>query len=98
MITSVVLAGFLAMAPHWGIADIPYPDVGSNPSAETAECRIARTLESYARSRSATLDKHDLSSVRIQGPRATARLTLANRVETIHLERLGDEWRVMKVE
>ena len=96
MITSVVLAGFLAMGPHWGIADIPYPEV-SNPS-ESVECRIAATLAGYARSKSAAFRKDDLSSLRIEGPRATARLTFPNRVETVYLERLGDEWRVMRVE
>lgn len=97
MWTSVVVAGFLAMAPHWGIADIPYPEVAANPS-ETAECRIAETLAGYARSRSIPFNKDDLASVRIHGPRATARLTLPNRIETVHLERLGEEWRVMRVE
>ena len=96
VITSVVLAGFLAMGPHWGIADIPYPDI-SNPSAKP-ECRIAETLAGYARSKAAAFRKDDLSSVRIDGSRAVARLTLPNGVETIHLERLGDEWRVTRVE
>lgn len=95
MVPSIVLAGFLAMGPNWGIADIPYPDVASSSHAE---CRIAETLAGYLRGKSATLRKDDLATLRIEGPRATARLTLPNRIETVYLERLGDEWRVTRVE
>jgi hypothetical protein len=97
MLTSVVVAGFLAMAPYWGIADIPYPEVAASPAAK-AECRIAEILADYARTRSATFDKGDLSTVRIDGPRASARLTFPNRIEIVHLERHGDDWRVTRIE
>jgi hypothetical protein len=94
-IASFVVAGFLAMGPHWSLFDLPYPEV---ETAESVEARVFETLAGYARSRSAVLSKGDVAALRIEGPRATARLTMADRTETVHLQLLGERWQVIKVE
>ncbi len=97
---SVVLLGLLAMAPNWAIVDIPYPEAGGGMEAHapTPEARVIEALTVYARGKSFKLRKGDIADLRIEGPRATARLTLPNHPETLHLELVGHEWRVVKAE
>ena len=90
-----MVAGFLAMGPQWSPLDIPYPEV---EAADATEARIFATLAGYARSRAAELRRDHVLGLTIEGPRAVARLAIANRTETVHLRLLGDQWRVTKVE
>ncbi len=100
-IGSVVFAGLLAMAPNWAIVDIPYPEAGGGmeaSSAPTPEARVIEALTAYARGRSLKLRKGDIADVKVEGARATARLMLPNHAETLHLELVGQDWRVVKTE
>lgn len=100
MVSSVVLAGLLAMAPNWAIVDIPYPETsgGSAVHATTPESQVVDALNEYARSRSAPLKKGAITEIRIEGAKATARVLIGARPETVHLEHLQHEWKVVKVE
>ena len=100
MVSSVVRAGLLAMAPHGAIVDIPDPDTsgGSAAHATTPETQVVDALHEYARSRSAPLRKGAITELRIEGPKATARVVFGARPETVHLEHLNHEWKVVKVD
>jgi hypothetical protein len=100
MVSSVVLAGLLAMAPNWAIVDIPYPDTsgGSAVHATGPEAQVVDALHEYARSRSATLKKGAITDLKIEGSKATARVLMGARPETVHLEHVQHEWRVVKVD
>lgn len=100
MLGSVALAGLLAMAPNWAIVDIPYPEAsgGSATHAPTAESLVFDALQEYARARFPALKKGDISEVRIEGPRATARVVLGHRTEVVHLELVNHEWKVVRAE
>jgi hypothetical protein len=98
---SVVLLGLLAMAPNWAIVDIPYPEAGGGMeahSAPTPEARVIEALTVYARGKSFRLRKGDIADLKIEGPRATARLMFPNHPETLQLELVGHEWRIVKAE
>ena len=98
---NIVLVGLLAMAPNWAIVDIPYPEAGGSAEAQSAptpEAQVAEALSRYARGRSVSLRKGDIAEIKVDGPRAIARLSLPNRTETVHLELFHHEWRVVKTE
>ena len=99
-IGDVVFIGLLAMAPNWAIVDIPYPEAGGGTEvrATTPEMQVADALAAYARTRAVKLRKADISELRIDGPKAIARISLLSRTETVHLELVKDEWRVVKTE
>ena len=99
MVSSVVLAGLLAMAPNWAIVDIPYPDAsGGSAVHATPETQVVDALHEYARSRSATLKKGAITDLKIEGAKATARVLMGVRPETVHLEHVQHEWKVIKVD
>jgi hypothetical protein len=97
-LSSVVLAGLLAMGPQWAIIDLPYPEVtemqsaGGAPSAEAA---VAGAALEYARARQPGTRKPEVSQVRIEGSRASAVLSFGNRTESVSLALLNGEWRVV---
>ena len=97
---SVIFIGLLAMAPNWAIVDIPYPEAGGGTEvrATTPETLVTEALAAYAKGRALKLRKADISELRIDGPKASARLTFPARTETVHLELVKDEWRVVKTE
>jgi hypothetical protein len=99
-ISDFVFVGLLAMAPNWAIVDIPYPEAGGGTEvrATTPEMLVTDALASYARTRALKLRKADISELRIDGPKATARVVFTTRTETVHLELVKDEWRVVKTE
>jgi hypothetical protein len=101
MIGNLALLGLLAMAPNWAVVDIPYPDaVGTGEAHEVApETQVTEALIGYARSKSvAPLRKADIVVTRIDGGKATARVTRGGRVEIVYLERAGNEWKVVRTE
>lgn len=103
-IGSVVFIGLLAMAPNWAIVDIPYPEaaggmVAGAPAPTSAEAQIHEVLTAYARGKStAPLRKDDVVVTRIDGSRATARVSRGGRTETVYLELVGPAWKIVKAE
>jgi len=101
-IGSLVFAGLLAMAPNWAVVDIPYPEAAGAGEAQApgnAETQIWDTLSTYARSKStAPLRKSDIIVTRVDGNKATARVTRSGRTEVIYLEYTGGEWKIVRTE
>ena len=102
MMGSVVLAGLLALAPNWAIVDIPYPET-SGGSATTGQSRgpdapVIEAVQGYVRKSSAGLRKGVVTDVRIEGTKATAKVLIGQRAETVHLEYVQAEWRVTRTE
>jgi hypothetical protein len=101
MVGNLALLGLLAMAPNWAVVDIPYPDaVGAGEVHEVApEAQVSEALVAYARSKSGTpLRKSDIVVTKIDGPKATARVTRGGRVEVVYLELAGGRWKVVRTE
>jgi hypothetical protein len=102
-IATVVFIGLLAMAPNWAIVDIPYPEAAggmlvAGPQA-SAEAQIHEVLAAYARGKSTMpLRKGDVVVTRIDGPRASARISRAGRTETVYLELAGSTWKIVRAE
>ena len=89
VVSSVVLVGLLAMAPNWAIVDIPYPDSagGAHHALPSTESQVTDALLEY-----------DISELKVEGARASARVHLGARTERVHLEYHNQEWRVVRVE
>lgn len=97
--SALVFAGVLAMGPQWSIADLPYPEVkapetmgGYTPSTET---QVNDTIASWVK-RTSPGRKHEVTQVRIDGPKASARIVFPDRTWLIRLERAGEEWKVVE--
>ena len=100
VVSSVILVGLLAMAPNWAIVDIPYPDAkgGVHHALPSLESQVTDALVEYAKGRSLALQKGDISELRVEGAKATARMHVGARFERVHLEYHNQEWRVVRVE
>lgn len=101
MIGNLALLGLLAMAPNWAVVDIPYPDAGGTGEVHelAPEAQVSEALYAYARAKStAPLRKSDIVVTRIDGAKATARVTRGGRVEIVYLELAGHEWKVVRTE
>ena len=99
--THVVAAGLVAMGSQWAVIDLPYPDIPEPPAAggagaAPAEQQVALALCRYAHQQSPRGPRPDIAQLRIDGTRATALLTTGSRVEWVHLEQAGSEWRVVQ--
>jgi Ser/Thr protein kinase RdoA (MazF antagonist) len=99
-VSSVVFVGLLALAPNWAIVDIPYPDSngGAHHALPSTESQVTDALLEYAKGRSLALQKGDVTDLKVEGARATARLHVGARFERVHLEYHNQEWRVVRVE
>lgn len=98
-ISSLLLVGVLAMGPQWSIVDLPYPEVkasdsmgGYTPSTET---QVNETIAAWVK-RNNPNRKHEVTQVRIEGPKASARIVFPDRTWLIRLERSGEEWKVVE--
>jgi len=98
-ISSLLLAGVLAMGPQWSIVDLPYPEVkapdsmgGYTPSTET---QVNESIAEWVK-RTNPNRKHEVTQVRIDGPKASARIVFPDRTWLIRLERQGEEWKVVE--
>jgi len=98
-ISSLVFAGVLAMGPQLSIVDLPYPEVkaaesmgGYSPSTET---QVNETIVAWVK-RNNPNRKHEVTQVRIEGPKASARIVFPDRTWLIRLERSGEEWKVVE--
>ena len=98
--SSVVLVGLLAMAPNWAIVDIPYPDAkgGVHHALPSLESQVTDALLEYAKGRSLPVQRGDISELRVEGAKASARMHVGARFERVHLEYHNQEWRVVRVE
>ena len=99
-ISSLLLAGVLAMGPQWSIVDLPYPEVkaaetmgGYTPSAEV---QVNESISNWVKRHSPAGRKHEITQLRIEGPKASARVVFPDRTWLIRLERQGEEWRVVE--
>jgi hypothetical protein len=101
MMASVVLAGLLALAPNWAVVDIPYPETsgGSAPTSRAGpDAPVIDAVHGYVRKSSAGLRKGVVTDVRIEGTKATAKVLIGQRAETVYLEYVHPEWRVIRTE
>ena len=98
-ISSLLLVGVLAMGPQWSIVDLPYPEVKAPDSmggyTPSTEVQVNETIASWLK-RTTPHRKHEITQVRIDGPKATARIVFADRTWLIRLERAGEEWKVVE--
>jgi len=99
-ISSLLLAGVLAMGPQWSIVDLPYPEVkapetmgGYTPSTEV---QINEAVATWIKRNAPAGRKHEITQLRIEGPKASARVVFPDRTWLIRLERKGEEWRVLE--
>ena len=99
-ISSLLLVGVLAMGPQWSIVDLPYPEVkapesmgGYVPSTET---QVNETIANWVKRNGPAGRKHEVTQVRIDGPKATARIVFPDRTWQIRLERNEQGWRVIE--
>ena len=98
-ISGLLLAGVLAMGPQWSIVDLPYPEVkapetmgGYTPSAEV---QITDSIGAWVK-RTSPGRKHEITQLRVEGPKASARIIFPDRTWLIRLERVGEEWRIVE--
>ena len=102
MMGSVVLAGLLALAPNWAIVDIPYPETSGGSAASRAavgpDAPVIDAVHGYVHKNSAGRRKGIVTDVRIDGNKATAKVLVGQRSETVHLEYVHPEWRVIRAE
>ena len=102
MMASVVLAGLLALAPNWAVVDIPYPETSGGSAASGAvvgpDAPVIDAVHGYVRRSSAGLRRGIVTDVRIEGNKATAKVLIGQRAETVHLEYVRPEWRVIRTE
>ena len=98
-ISSLLLAGVLAMGPQWSIVDLPYPEVKAPDSmggyVPSTEAQVNETIASFVK-RTSPGRKHEVTQVRIDGPKATARIVFPDRTWQIRLERGEQGWRVIE--
>jgi len=98
-ISGLLLAGVLAMGPQWTIIDLPYPEVKSSEAvggyAQPEEARINESIAGWV-ARTAPGRKHEVTQLRIDGPRASARVILPDRTWLIRLQRVGGDWKVVE--
>ena len=99
-ISSLLLAGVLAMGPQWSIVDLPYPEVKSPETTggytPSTEVQVNETITNWVKRNSAVGRKHEITQLRIEGPKASARVVFHDRTWLIRLERQGEEWRVIE--
>lgn len=91
----------VAFGAQWPIVDLPYPDVDARDGAgPSAEIQVRDAVVRYERSRDAGRvppPQAEISRMRIEGSRATVIVSTSERVESVRLERIRDEWRVVGV-
>lgn len=98
-ISALLVAGVLAMGPQWSIVDLPYPDVKAADSmggyVAPAEVQVSESIAVFVK-KNAPGRKHEVTQLKVQGPKATARVILPDRTWLIRLERVGEEWKVVE--
>jgi hypothetical protein len=94
------VVGMVAFGTQWPMIDLPYPDVtdGSGAPAATVspEQQVEAAICRHAHLHTPLGHPVDVSQLRIDGTRATALVTTGSRVEWVHLEQVGGEWKVVQ--
>jgi hypothetical protein len=95
-------AGLLGMGAHWfpmAPLDLPYPEVtasdGTVTHAQGPEAQVAESIAAWVK-RTAPGRKHEVTEIKVEGTRATARVLVLDRASTLRLERVGEAWRVLE--
>lgn len=102
--THAWVVGLVALGTQWPVIDLPYPDVPEVPgdsgggawSATPAEAQVELAICRYAHHAHPLSRRPEISQLRIDGSRATALVTAGSRIEWVHLEQAGSEWRVVQ--
>ena len=98
-ISGLLLAGVLAMGPQWSIVDLPYPEVRASESmggyVPSTETQVNETIAGWIK-RNSPGRKHEVTQVRIDGPKASARIVFPDRTWLIRLERSEQGWKVVE--
>jgi len=98
---SLFIFSLVALGTQWPIIDLPYPEVDPIEAAgPLVEVQVRDAVVRFERSRDSPRTAArlaDISRIRIEGTRATARFSTADGFECVRLERVGDEWRVVGV-
>jgi len=99
-ISSLLLAGVLAMGPQWSIVDLPYPEVKASETmggyTPSTEAQLNEAITSWVKRNSPAGRKHEITQLRIEGLKASARVVFPDRTWLIRLERQGEDWRVVE--
>ena len=98
--TQVMLAGIVALGAQWPVIDLPYPDVPEGAGAPVAAWPVEQQVEHaicrHVRQWHSAPRRVEISQLRIDRARATALVTNGERIEWVHLEQSGGEWRVVQ--
>ena len=98
-ISTLLLAGVLAMGPQWSIVDLPYPEVKSPETmggyVPSTEAQVNESIAGWVK-RTKPGTKHEVTQVRIDGPKASARVVFPDRTWLIRLERSERGWQVVE--
>jgi len=99
-ISSLLLAGVLALGPQWSIVDLPYPEVKAPETmggyTAPTEVQVNEAVTNWVKRHAPAGRKHEITQLRIEGPKASARVVFPDRTWLIRLERQGEEWRVVE--
>ena len=99
LIPALMVTTIMALGPQWAIIDLPYPDVtGEETSSPAIDPQIAEAVTNYAKVRNGKplSRKPEISNLKVDGGTASLRLSLGDRVETVTLVRVKNEWRVVQ--
>ena len=95
-----MLVGVVALGAQWPVIDLPYPDEPEGAGAPVAEWPAEQQVESaicrHVRQWHPAPRGGEITQLRIDRMRATALVTSGPRVEWVHLEQHGGEWRVVQ--
>ena len=101
-LSSALLSSLVAFGSQWPIIDLPYPDVdrmGGGASVPSVESRVEDAVSRFARTREPRAlppRRPEISQLRIDGPRASAIVTMGEHSELVQLELVERQWRVVR--
>jgi hypothetical protein len=98
--TQAWVVSIVALGAQWPVIDLPYPEVPDGAGAPVAAWPVDQQVENaicrHVHGRNPSAPRIDIAQLRIDGARATALVTSGSRVEWMHLEQAGGEWRVVQ--
>jgi hypothetical protein len=104
-IGGVLAAGVLAMGAQWfamgpwSPVDLPYPEVETSDAmggyAQGPEALVAESIAAWAK-RTQPGRKHQVTEIKVEGTRATAKVLVLDRAVSLRLERVGEAWKVLE--
>ncbi|HYC37940.1 MAG TPA: hypothetical protein VEC19_16035 [Usitatibacter sp.] len=98
LIPVLLVSSLMALGPQWAIIDLPYPEVTGAETAPAIDAQIAEAVTNYAKGRGgkSLSRKPEISNLKVDRATASLRLTMGDRVETVTLMRVNNEWRVVQ--